>query len=117
MNFVQTLITIVCSVMASSGFWAFMMKRAENKDKKNENKECFNALLLGLAHDRIMQLCMYYLERGDWITQDEYENLNKYLYGPYVKSGGNGTAERAMKDVNARLRIVNLPPVEKGSFK
>ena len=56
-------------------------------------------MLIGLAHDRIIYLGMTYVERG-YITQDEYENLYEYLYKPYEKLGGNGSAKRIMKEVN-----------------
>lgn len=56
-------------------------------------------MLIGLAHDRIVYLGMCYIERG-WITQDEYENLNDYLYKPYEKMGGNGSAQKIMLEVN-----------------
>ena len=55
-------------------------------------------MLVGLAHDRITHLGMEYLTRG-YITQDEYENLNDYLYQPYEKMGGNGSAKRIMEEV------------------
>lgn len=55
-------------------------------------------MLVGLAHDRITHLGMAYLTRG-YITQDEYENLNDYLYQPYEKMGGNGSAKRIMEEV------------------
>lgn len=87
----QTVITVVCSVLASSGFWTWLQARREKKDAKTK-------MLLGLGHDRIVMLSMQYIERG-WITQDEYEDLNKYLYLPYIEMGGNGTAERLMKAV------------------
>lgn len=88
----QMLVTIVCAVIASSGFWAFIQKKNENKDAKSQ-------MLVGLAHDRIMCLGMRYIERG-WISQDEYENLYEYLYKPYEKMGGNGSAKRVMTEVN-----------------
>ena len=87
----QMLVTIVCATLASSGFWAYMTKRAEKKDVKTE-------MLIGLGHDRIMYLGMGYIERG-YITSDEYENLYEYLYKPYEKMGGNGSAKRIMKEV------------------
>ena len=34
-----------------------------------------------------------------YVTRAEYENLNEYLFQPYHKLGGNGTAERIMKEV------------------
>ena len=65
-------------------------------------------MLIGLAHDRIVWLGMQYVDRG-WITQDEYENLYEYLYKPYEKMGGNGSAKRIMQAVN------NLP-IHKSSY-
>lgn len=96
----QVIITIFASVMASSGLWAYLQKRSEKKDVKTE-------LLIGLAHDRIMFLGMSYIERG-YITQDEYENLYNYLYKPYEKMGGNGSAKRVMQEVD-RLPIRSKP--------
>ena len=94
----QSTITVVCSVFACSGFWAFLQSR-ETK------KSCHMKLLLGLAHDRIIYLGLKYIERGDWITQDEFENLHDYLYLPYEESGGNGSAKRVMDEVK-KLRVV-----------
>lgn len=71
----EIFVTIICSVIASSGFWAFMQKITDKKDVKTQ-------MLIGLAHDRIVWLGMQYVDRG-WITQDEYENLYEYLYKPY----------------------------------
>jgi hypothetical protein len=102
---VQMIITIIGSVIASSGFWAYLMHR-------NDRKDVTKQMLLGLAHDRIIFLGMSYIERGDWITQDEYENLCEYLYKPYKKMGGNGSADRVMVAVD-KLRIVYSTYVSK----
>lgn len=91
-NWVQMIITIICSVLASSGFWAYIQKRNDKKDNKTK-------LLIGLAHDRIMQLGTLYIERGS-VTKDEYENLHDYLYVPYEAEGGNGSAKRIMQEVD-----------------
>ena len=88
----QMVVTIVCAVIASSGFWAFIQRKNVNKDVKSQ-------MLIGLAHDRIIFLGMKYIERG-WISQDEYENLHDYLYKPYEKLGGNGSAQKVMIEVN-----------------
>lgn len=90
-SWVQILITIISSVLASSGLWAYITKKLEKKDVKTQ-------VLIGLAHDRIIALGMQYLEQGH-ITQDEYENLHDYLYVPYEKMGGNGSAKRMMNEV------------------
>lgn len=88
----QFLLTIFSSILASSGLWAYLQKRSERKDVKTE-------MLVGLAHDRIMFLGMSYIDRG-YITHDEYENLRTYLYEPYEKLGGNGSAKRIMQEVD-----------------
>lgn len=91
----EMIVTIMCSVLASSGLWALISKRLERKDAKTE-------LLTGIAHDRIIFLGMSYVNRG-FITQDEYENLYTYLYEPYRKVMGtveNGSADRVMKEVD-----------------
>lgn len=67
-------------------------RKAEQKDVKTE-------MLIGLAHDRIMYLGMSYIDRG-CVTQDEYENLRVYLYEPYERMGGNGSAKRIMQEVD-----------------
>lgn len=87
----QIIVTVVCSVIASSGFWVFIQKRMERKDAKTR-------LLVGLAHDRIITLGTYYINRK-YITPEEFEDLEKYLYAPYKSSGGNGSAERIMEQV------------------
>lgn len=99
--YIQMIVTIVCSVIASSGFWAYIQKIRDKKDDKTE-------LLIGLAHDRIVYLGMKYVEQR-YITQDEYENLNDYLYKPYKKLGGNGSGDRIMQEVNKL-------PIRKASF-
>lgn len=90
-SLVSTLFTILASIVASSGFWAFLQKKLESKDVKVK-------MLVGLAHDRIIYLGMQYIVRGD-ITHDEYENLYDYLYIPYKQMGGNGSAEKIMNEV------------------
>ena len=96
---VQIVIAVVTSVLASSGLWTFIQKKADKKDAKSK-------LLLGLAHDRIMFLGSTYIERG-YITKDEYENLHDYLYLPYAEMGGNGTAKKIMQAVD-RLDLKNI---------
>ena len=91
-TWLQTVVAVITAVMASSGFWAWLQKRSEKKDIRTQ-------VLIGLAHDRIVFLGLKYIERG-YITRDEYENLYEYLYKPYEKMGGNGSAKRVMQEVD-----------------
>lgn len=87
----QVAVPLVVAVLTSSGLWAVVAKRVDKGDAQRK-------MLVGLAHDRIIHLGMVYVDRG-YITQDEYENLNDYLYTPYEKMGGNGSAMRVMEEV------------------
>lgn len=103
---VVALMTVITAVGASSGFWAYLQSRDTAKSASTQ-------LLMGLARDRIIHLGSRYIEQG-WLTRDEYEDLETYLYNPYKKFGGNGLAKRIMEEV-ARLpfydhRRIDLHP-------
>jgi hypothetical protein len=96
----EAIVTIVCSVLASSGVWAIVARILDNRSVKTQ-------MLIGLGHDRICYLGQQYIERG-YIYADEYENLHDYLYQPYAKMGGNGSAKMIMDKVS------NLPMKTRG---
>lgn len=93
----DTIITIVVAVFASGGFWAFLQTWITNK---NRSKSAEQRLILGLAFRQIVELCDLYVKRG-YIDAEEYKELNKYLFEPYQEMGGNGTAARLIKEVEA----------------
>ena len=88
---VKTAVTILITLIGSAVFWSYL-------DARRTKKSASTRLLIGIAHDRITFLGMKYVERG-YITRDEYENLNDYLYEPYAEAGGNGSAKRVMEEV------------------
>ena len=88
---VQIAVPLAVAVLTSSGLWAMVAKRVDKGDAERK-------MLVGLAHDRIVHLGMAYVELG-YVTQDEYENLQVYLYEPYEEMGGNGSARRVMEEV------------------
>ncbi len=90
------LITVIFAVLASSGFWAFLQAKLAKNSASNK-------MLLGIAHDRLIYLCLHYLDKGS-ITVDAFENLYEYLYKPYKALGGNGTADKLMDEVK-KLKI------------
>jgi len=96
------IVSVLCTVVASSGFWAFVTRFGDKKSAQTQ-------MLIGLGHDRIVFLGMQYVDRG-YIYQDEYENLCEYLYKPYERMGGNGSAKHVMDEVNKlELRCGNRP--------
>lgn len=94
-------VTSVGSVTASSGFWAWIMKR-------NEQKSSTTRLIRGLARREIIAEGLRYIDRG-WVSKDEYEEFDTYLFGPYFELGGNGLAEKIVAEVR-KLSIRNAPP-------
>ncbi len=91
------LVTILCALLASAGFWGLVTKLVDKKSAKSK-------MILGLGYNTIRTTAMEYIRRGN-ITQGEYEDLYKYLYKPYKDMGGNGSAERLMREVD-KLPIV-----------
>lgn len=92
------LATILATALAaflagSGGFWVYLKSRYQTRDANT-------ALIMGLAHDKIIYLCIKYIEKG-FVTKDEYEDLMKYFWEPYSQLGGDGTAERIIDMVHA----------------
>lgn len=99
---VNAVVALLSAFLGASGLWTLIGKRLDKKIEFSSNRDKERAMLVGLAHDRIVWLGMQYIERG-WITNDEYENLDLYLFKPYEELGGNGSAEKIMSEVR------NLP--------
>lgn len=90
MTIEQVALTVLTSILASSGLWAFVSSRV---DKNNSERE----LLIGIGHVELVFFGMQYIERG-WITRDEYETMQG-LYKPYIKLGGNGSGTKIMNEI------------------
>jgi len=91
------IVTIIVSVLGSSGLWAFLQNRSTAKSASER-------MILGLAHAEIFRQCEHYLRR-DGITKEELEDLDKYLFRPYKELGGNGTAE-SMVEQCRKLKFI-----------
>lgn len=94
-TWVEITSVILGSALGSTGFWAFL----RNRDYR---RRATTRLMMGLAYKELTTLGLAYIERGS-ITKDEFEDYRKYFYEPYKALGGNGVAERIMRDVT------NLP--------
>lgn len=87
----------------SGGFWVYLTKKYERDD-------CVKQLVMGLAHDKIVELSLKYIEKG-FVTKDEYDDLFKYFWDPYSNVGGNGSAERIVRMV----QLLPLSPERRGA--
>ena len=86
MRFLELALTVLASVLASGGFWAFIQSRRDKKDAKT-------LMILGIGYQQIRTIGKEYIDRG-WISLDEYNDFIKYLYEPYKAMGGDGSADR-----------------------
>lgn len=113
MDTTQVIITVVSSMLASSGLWGVlqyaMQRRAERDDKRRREDSAERKMLIALAHDRIYTICGHIIDevqegKREGVTAAEYNNL-RILYEGYVAIGGNGTGKRLFDEVS-RLPIV-----------
>ena len=86
------LVTIIVALVGSSGVWGVMNLIVQKRDASTQ-------LTLGLAQHTIVSEGRRILEQG-YITTDEHLNLHKGLYLPYVLMGGNGLAEKMIKEID-----------------
>lgn len=70
----------------------------ETQKKIYDEVEVHGEAIAGLEHDRIIHIGSGYEEKG-YISAQDYDDIDKYLYQPYKKLGGNGTAEMVMKNL------------------
>lgn len=91
----QDVVTIIIAIFGSTGLWTAINTLLQNrKNRKSVERDA----LLGLLHERLYTRCMEYIERK-YITDDELEDLEKYLWLPYNELGGNGTGEALFRQV------------------
>lgn len=94
------IVTLAVAVFGSTGFWSWLQNRGKKKTAEAR-------LLMGLAYSEIIRRSEQYIKRG-YITTDEYNELNRYLFEPYREMGGNGTAQKLMAEVQ------KLPTTKEG---
>lgn len=92
---IQMVLTAVISALSSSGVMSlilyFVQRRDRRKEKEELNKSAQTRILLGLGHDKIIELTDKFVRRGA-ITLKEKRNL-EFLANPYFEAGGNGDAK------------------------
>ena len=102
------IIIAVIAALTSSGFMSLVIYLLQRHDKKIEREEANQSaqskMLIGLGHDRIVNLTDKYVQRGA-ITLKEKRNLD-FLYNPYNEMGGNGDCKIGY-DACQKLAVVS----------
>ena len=102
MSKTEIIMTIICAIFSSVGFWTFVNNVYQNI---RESESAERKALLGLLHEKLAERASMFISRGA-ITRQEYEDFITYIYDPYVGLGGNGTGEKLKKEVDD-LRLVS----------
>ncbi len=102
MSKTEIVVTIICAIFSSVGFWTFINNVYQNaREKQSAERKA----LLGLLHEKLSERASFFIARGA-ITTSEYDDFIRYVYDPYVGLGGNGTGEKLKKEVD-NLRMVS----------
>ena len=97
----DNIVVLLVAIFGAGGFWEIIRLIITALAKLligKKGKTAEDRALLGLLHNEIYSLCKKYIKAGE-ITVEEFENL-QYLYKPYHEMGGNGTAEKLMKEIH-----------------
>ena len=81
-----------------------VQRRDHLKEKKESERKESEALELGIACHIIKIEANRLIDDGG-MTDDEFREINEYLWKPYHALGGNGTCEKLMAEVE-KLPIV-----------
>lgn len=87
--------TIFAAALSSGGLFSLIQFLIKLWCDKHDAK---TKLLLGMARRQIISEGEAHINAGE-ISRAEYDDLKKYMYEPYRVLGGNGTAERVMREV------------------
>lgn len=90
---ITTIIVSLITGLTSSSFLAFLGARLTKHDN-------FSQMLLGLGHHEILEDGQRFIDKG-FVTIQELDDFNHYLFEPYKALGGNGTGEEVAKKVNS----------------
>lgn len=102
MSKTEIIVTIICAIFSSVGFWTFVNNVYQNEREKQSAER---KALLGLLHEKLSERASFFIARGA-ITTGEYDDFIRYVYDPYVGLGGNGTGEKLKREVD-NLRMVS----------
>lgn len=99
---------IILAILGSSGLFSVITLiinlTMAKVDRMRNDETAQKALLVAIAHDRIIHLCKEPLKRG-FITDEEHTNIAT-IGDAYIKAGGNHLAKKYLEEVE-KLPINN----------
>ena len=95
----RQIIVIVIAIFLSGGFWYAIQRFVEKRNQQLQNQE---KLLMGLGYTQIMYFVKMYLAAGQ-ITQQEYDELKEGLCEPYLELDGNRSINAYMNKLKTMI--------------
>ncbi len=99
----NTFVLLITGVSISAIVKKYLSWKKENIKKTNMRLEILEEGQVAILHNKIYMVCLHHIEKG-FVTVDDLEDLD-YLFKPYKKLGGNGTAEKLYEEVQSLKKI------------
>lgn len=87
------LVILISAILASQGFWTYILYKVKRRDEKNDLGRQAD---LAILHDLVYKYCEKAILRG-YTTFNEFDNITA-LYEVYEKIGGNGTGSKLYEE-------------------
>lgn len=101
------IIVVVLAIFLSGGFWFEIQRFCERRNQQTQAQE---KLLMGLGYTQIMFFIRSYLNAGK-LTQSEYDELQESLCEPYLMLSGN----RYIKSYMMKLKTMIVEQGDDGT--
>lgn len=99
----NTIVLIITGLSISGSLKKYLSWKKENIKKTNERFKILEEGVKAMLHNKIYGSSLSHIEKGK-ISLDDLEDLD-YLFKPYKKLGGNGTAEKLYDEVQGLKKI------------
>jgi hypothetical protein len=96
----EMILTVVCSVLASTGLWKLLDSVIARKASR---KTAETAALIALLHAQLYERCKKAINSGE-ITISEYDDL-QHIAEAYFELGGNGTGKMLIEETKKLKKI------------
>lgn len=100
-TFAEAVITIVCAVFASGGFWTFIQKLM---DKRSKEKKYEREIILGMAREKIIRWGNELIDKKN-VSLLEFQDFSNYC-NAYFGLGGNGGGKEKFEEVSRQISII-----------
>lgn len=100
---INTFVLLITGFSLSAILKKYLSWKKKNIEKTNYRLEVLEEGQVAILHNKIYMISLHHIDKG-YVTLDDLEDLD-YLFKPYKKLGGNGTAEKLYDEVQSLRKI------------